>query len=108
VGNAVVIRRALREASLPDQIASLLSETVFGRIVVALDEEMDGLSADAFDWRLARIYDQLAVGEAVRAEDRRYVLALAWAHRAVLPPELVVYAAIGGGVCGLDEAGSGL
>jgi len=77
-----------------------LRRTSLGRMVQVLLDNAVGLGEADVRERVFWIREMLVLGEEVDGDDRAFLCRLAWIQRHLLPPELVVYAAIGGGVCG--------
>jgi hypothetical protein len=84
-----------------------LERTPIGRMVAHLITQWDRVAeADndnrdhARSWvdHLMLCADVLAAGHAISRDDRRLIYEMAWKNRHLLPPELAMYAALGGGI----------
>ena len=88
-----------------------LDQTPLGRMVKALYIEWSKVAAanDNADGRdaanywcehLSLVMDVLIAGRQISREDRRLIYQMAWNNRHLIPPDLALYAALGGGICG--------
>lgn len=70
------------------------------KTVTAANDNVD-VAVDWLDLLMsARL--RLCDGWDIPRHQRKLIYRIAWANRAWLPPDLVLYAAIGGGICGDD------